>query len=255
MDVRAASEEIEIIVPIKITKNLLSKDATVRAEAVYDLRDAIRQQPKADAQNAIAVIAEKLKDPSGYVRRAAASSLRDLGLLASFAKESLIEIIRNYPDSDSSVFAIEALSSLGNLGAVFQQELEWYLPVTQIPPGRPAALNALKKCALEPLSPKTILYIERLLEENGNDALVEEAALGCLSRLAPDNAILLRHLEAYAKSDLVMRQLLVLDCIKANPNSFKKAELETLLSPLRESKYAEIAADAKNLSKGNACNQ
>lgn len=251
----ATEAAIPFIVPLKISQRLASKDEIVRAKAVYDLRDSIRQQPETDVIDAVAVIAEKLKDPSGYVRRAAASSLGDLGPLASMAKANLLETIRSYPDSDASVFAIDAIGALGKPDPVFQQLLEWYLTTTQIASGRPAALNALKKYASVPLSPTTISYVERLLEENKNDALLEDAALGCLSKLAPSDAILLGYLETYSKSNLVMKQLLVIDCLKGNLNSFQKAELELLLAPLRESKYAEIASDAKKLTKGNTCNQ
>lgn len=246
-----ATEGNEFVMPAKIAKELSSQDEIVRSGAVFDARDEIRRHSKGGAQRAINMIAEKLKDSSSYVRGAAASSLRDLGSLSLPAKDPLMEVIRSYPNSDASVSAIEALGSFESLGVDFQRELEWYLPLTKALSGVSTALNVLRQCASEPLRPETILYIEGVLERDQGNLLVVNAALRCISKLSPSSKVLLKHLEAYANSDLIMRQFVVVECIRDNPKAFQKSDKEKVLAPLRNSKYFEVSSAAKNLSDGN----
>jgi hypothetical protein len=246
-DIQNVGLPTEIAVSANTLSGLVSDDPYERAHAVFDIRDEIRRHPGFRADYAVKLIAQKLSDPSGFPRRAAAESLKELGPLASLAMEPLMENIRNFANWDSSAFAIKALSQLGPADEKIQREIEWYLGATQFTPGRNDAMDSLAGSASVPLQPETIHFIEGLIEAKHDDPLLDQSTLKCLCKLAPRNSVLLGRLEFLSKSDRITDQMLVLECVEENSTSLGQSEAKTLLSPLLGSKVSEISTKATRL--------
>ncbi len=73
----------------------------------------------------LAKIVPRLKDPEGFVRRAAALCLSDFGPLATSAIPELVERMRKEFDADVGWFSADALGNMGSLAAPAIPDLVW----------------------------------------------------------------------------------------------------------------------------------